>query len=145
VVSWEQANGSQGDLHGALLTKGGERPHGGSLPSVSKAVTHSLDLQDGTLRVCWGWKESHVHLAPSNSHLHKLPSHVARRNGLACGARNIPKNGGKTLPVEAFRVHASVLIHDHDNGVSHLNKRSNGLDIGKIMHKMNEQILFLGY
>jgi hypothetical protein len=32
----EQANGSQGDLHGVLLTKGGERPHGGNLPSVSK-------------------------------------------------------------------------------------------------------------
>jgi hypothetical protein len=122
----EQDNGSQGDLHGVLLTKGGERPHGGSVPSVGKAVTHRLDLQDETLRVCWEWKESHVHLAPSNSHLHELPSHVAGRNGVARGARNVPQNGGKSLPVEALRVHASILIRDHENRVGHLNKRSNG-------------------
>jgi hypothetical protein len=115
--SREQANGGQGDLYKVLLTKGIERPHGSSLPSVSKAPTHSLHLQGGTPQVCWGWKESHVHLAPSNSHLHELSFH---------GTRNVPQNGGKTLPVEALRVHASVLIHDHDNGVSHLNKRSNG-------------------
>jgi hypothetical protein len=67
-----------------------------------------------------------VHLAPRNSHLHELPSHVAGRNEIARGAHNVPQNGEKTLLVEALQVHASILIHDHDNGVSHLNKRSNG-------------------
>jgi hypothetical protein len=64
-------------------------------------VSENLGLDGEPRGVKWMLGNGHVHMGPTDTHLHELLPHIKRWIRVPSGAQHAPQDGGEALLVQA--------------------------------------------